>query len=112
MSKGSIKVGSYVGTGAAINIPLGFTPDHISIFNGTDGDEKWDWFSGMTDGHALYERSVTDNATTGNASMSRITANGISAYAGSTSVAKGFTIGSALSENGKTFYFKATRNAD
>lgn len=112
MSKVNTKIGSYTGTGAAITNSIGFVPDHIIIYNATDGDERWEWFAGMADASALWSRSVTDNATTGNASMSLITTNGVSAYNGSLSAAKGFTIGTALSENGKTFRFKATRNAD
>ena len=108
----NIVIGTYTGTGAAINVPLGFTPDYVEVYNVTDGDDKWEWFSSMTDGHALYSRSVTDNATSGNAGMSRITSNGVSVYAGSTSASKGFTVGTALSESGKTFAYKAIRNED
>lgn len=107
------KVGTYVGTGAALNIELGWTPDYVKIVNLTDGDDAWEYFAGMTAGHAIYTRSVTDNATTGNPGMSRITSNGISPrnptdFSGK----KGFTAGSALSENGKTFGYVAVRNAE
>ncbi len=112
MSKNNIVIGSYTGTGAAINLSLGFVPDHIEVFNVTDGDDRWEWFAGMTAGHALYQRSVTDNAATGNAGMSRITANGITAYPGSGTASPGITVGTALSESGKTFYYKAVRDAD
>ena len=112
MSKNNIVIGSYVGTGAAINISVGFVPDHVEVINGTDGDDRWEWYNGITAGHAFYHRSVTDNATTGVASLSRITANGVTAYAGSGTASKGFTVGTALSEAGDTFYYKATRNAD
>lgn len=112
MSTANIVIGSYTGTGAAVNVSLGFVPDHLEIYNGTDGDDRWEWFNGMTAAHALYQRSVTDNATSGNPGMSRITANGITAYAGSSSASPGFTAGTALSESGKTFYYKATRNDD
>lgn len=107
------KVGTYVGNGAALNIELGWTPDYVKVVNLTDGDGSWEFFPGMTAGHAIYTRAVTDNATTGNASMSRITSNGISPrnptdFSGK----KGFTAGSALSANGKTFGFIAVRNAE
>ena len=36
--KGMIVGGLTVGNGAAINIPCGFIPDHVSIWNVTDGD--------------------------------------------------------------------------
>lgn len=108
----NIVIGTYTGTGAAINLPLGFTPDYVEVYNVTDGDDKWEWFSSMTDGHALWQRSVTDNLTTGLAGMTRITANGVTPYAGTTTASKGFTIGTALSESGKTFAYKAFRNED
>lgn len=98
----SVKVGTFVGTGAAINLPIGWTPDSVEVFNITDGDETWQWIQGMTAGHAMYEAAA--------GTKSRITANGISPYAGSSSAAPGFTVGSALSENGKTFGYRALRN--
>lgn len=110
-----IKVGTYTGTGAAVNVELGWNPDYVKIVNVTDGDDIWEWFTGMTAAHAIYSRSVTDNATTGNASITRITANGISSYAGSSTPGaekrKGFTAGSALSESGDTFAYIAVRNS-
>ena len=99
-------VGSYVGTGAAIELQLGFIPDHIRIWNETDGDETYEWFSGMTAGHAL---KTANSAST---QLTKITANGISTLAGDYAKKKGLTIGSAVSENGKTFRYVATRNGD
>lgn len=108
-----IKTGTYTGTGAAITFQLGFVPDYIRVINTTDGDEAWEWFNGMTDGHALYQRSVTDNATTGNASMSRITSNGVTASNPTDFTnKKGFTVGTALSESTKVFGYIAVRNAE
>lgn len=98
----SVKIGTFTGTGAAINIPIGWTPDSVEVFNITDGDEAWLWMTGMTAGHALKEDAA--------GARSRITADGISTYAGSTSEAPGFTAGSALSESGKTFGYRALRN--
>lgn len=98
------KIGSYTGDGAAQNIKLGFVPDHVHIVNETDGDATFEWFSGMTDGHALQEVAA--------GTKSRITANGVSAYEGDNSNAPGFTIGTALSESGKTFRYVATRNGE
>lgn len=36
--KGQIKVGMVVGTGAALNVKLGWIPDFVEVFNVTDGD--------------------------------------------------------------------------
>lgn len=98
----SVKVGTFVGTGAAINIPIGWNPDCVEVFNITDGDEAWYWQTGMTAAHALKEDSA--------GARTRITANGVSLYAGDSSNAPGFTAGSALSEAGKTFGYRAMRN--
>lgn len=108
-----IKVGTYEGTGAAINIELGFIPDHVRIVNTEDGDAAWEWFKGMTDGHAVAYAAIVDNGTTGNAAIAPITSNGVSELAGDriTPRRPGFTVGTAISESGKTFRYTATRNA-
>ncbi len=99
----NIKIGTTTGTGAALNISLGFVPTYVKVWNITDGDIIHEWFTGMTDGHALQSGN---HAST---QFSRITSNGISAYAGSDAAAAvGFTLGTAVSENGKTLgYFAA-----
>lgn len=103
----SIKVGSYVGTGAAISIELGYIPDHVRIVKETDGDVAWEWYRGMANGHAMQ---ATNNAST---QFSRITANGVTPYLGTPAdKSAGFTIGSALSEAGKTFRYIASRERD
>lgn len=103
----AVKTGSYAGTGAAINIQLGWNPDYVRIWNETDGDETYEWFKGMTNGHALKS---ANNAST---QFSKITSNGISAYDGVAGGAKkGFSIGSAVSESGKTFRWAAFRELD
>ncbi len=100
MSKPSTVVGTYTGTGAAINIQLGFVPQDIYVVNETDGDEYWQWMDGMTDGHAIHTSTA----------VAKITANGISEYAGTAGGdSAGFTIGTALSESAKVFRYRATR---
>ena len=100
--------GTFTGTGAAINFSVGFVPTKVTVENVTDGDESWTWYNGMTAAHAL--KIAADGAKT------RITANGISTYAGSATpgseAAPGFTAGSALSESGKTFAYEATLEDD
>ena len=98
------KVGTYTGSGAAINLSLGFTPEYIRVVNTTDGDESWEWFANMPNGSALAQAAA--------GTQSRINANGIGAYAGSPTASKGFTIGTALSEAGKTFAYFAIRGDD
>lgn len=99
------KTGTYTGTGAALNISLGWTPDHVTIENVTDGDNRWEWSSDMSAGHAL--QTIADGT------KSRITANGVTAFAGTAAaLPKGFTIGTALSEAGKVFRYTAHRTVD
>jgi hypothetical protein len=102
-----VKVGSYTGTGAAINIELGFIPDYIEVINATDGDQSWRWFAGMPAASAFQ----TNNHAS--AQQSLITSNGVSPYAPADYAGKlGFTIGSALSESAKVFRYVAIRNGD
>lgn len=98
-----VKIGSYVGNGAAISIALGFVPDYVLIENATDGDANWKWFSGMAAASALQQIAA--------GTKTLITANGVTALSTDLAV-KGFTIGTALSEAGKTFRYVAMRNPD
>jgi hypothetical protein len=99
----NIKVGKVVGTGAALNVSLGFIPDWVKIVNYTDGTRTDEWFEGMTDGHSI--------ATITTAGPVKNTSNGISPYAGSATLPKGFTIGSAISTSGKDLYYVAMRTS-
>lgn len=97
-----IKIGSYVGTGAAKNIELGFVPTAVIIVNATDGDQVSIGFPGqMADGSAI--------AIVGAAGPVLDAANQISDYLGDSTHAEGFTVGTDLSENGKTFRYVALR---
>jgi hypothetical protein len=103
MSKRQSYVGTYTGTGAAINNEIGFVPDYVEIWNYTDGDIMWKWNSQMADASAFQ----IDTA------FSKITSNGVTPYQGARgSNKKGFTIGSSLSESAKVFHFIATRSDD
>lgn len=99
-----VKIGSYTGSGAAINIELGFQPDHVRVVNETDGTFAWEWFRGMTAGHALQSNATGDN--------SKITANGITTLTGGSNTREGFTVGTALSTATKTFRYVASRVAE
>ena len=99
MATPNYKYGTVVGTGAASNIPLGFTPEYVKVVNLTDADQIDEWFAAMADGTSIQT----------NAAVATRAANGISKYAGSGSVAKGFTIGSGISELGKTLAWIAMR---
>lgn len=81
--------GSYVGTGAAVEVKLGYKPSLVLAYNETDGDVLWICFEGMADGKSLQ----VDTA------VSFLSANGI------TLRNYGFTAGTSCSESGKTMRF-------
>lgn len=95
-----VKVGTFTGTGAALNISIGWIPDYVRIINVTDGDITHEWFKGMTDGTSVD----TGAAVAANA------ADGVSDYEGSSSAAPGFTVGTDISENGKVYRYIALRS--
>lgn len=72
--------GSYItsSTAAAFDITCGFTPRYVRVVNETSGDVE-EWFSGMTDGHAMKRVAAGTNAA--------ITSLGI------TPLTYGFTVG-------------------
>lgn len=92
--------GSVTGTGSAINVSLGFKPNRVEVINVTDGTVVWLWTSAMPAGTAIK----IDTAAATQAS------NGISVYNGDGSTPPGFTIGSAISTNGKSLAWTAMRN--
>ena len=99
--KGQIKVGTYTGTGAAINVELGFSPDCVITINYTDGTPIGIWTSDMT----------ADTAVDIAAAAASNAANGISAYAGaSATTGKGFTAGTDYSTSAKVYTYIAIAN--
>lgn len=95
------KVGSYTGTGAAINISVGFVPDYVRVANITTPAEDV-WFSGMA--------AATSLTTTGTAAI-RAAPNGITAFAGTAATAgQGFTVGAGLSVNAAVYRYVALQN--
>lgn len=106
------KVGTVEGTGSAINVPIGFVPDYVEVFNYDDAGEKYPlvkWWKGMADGSGL---KINANSV----AIAKITSGGISAYDGSdtagSEAAPGFTIGTDadLNASGETLFYTAHRN--
>lgn len=94
--------GTYEGTGAAINLEIGFIPDYAMIVNAEDGDILWHWFNGMGAGDAVQ---ITNHADT---QVSLITSNGVTSYdPADLTNPVGLTVGTTLSESGKTYYWRA-----
>jgi hypothetical protein len=102
MAKPNIVIGTYTGNSAAQNISLGFVPDKVEIWNVTDGTNVSVWFNGMA--AASAESIVTT------AGPVLDTTNQVTAFAGSTSAAAGFTVGTDLSVNAKVYRYEASRN--
>lgn len=101
MARPTIKVGTYTGTGAAVNVELGFTPTYVRVLNITDGD------AGMT--YIKPDGEDAANIAEG-AALATQAANGISAYDGTAAGdSAGFTAGTAASVNAKVYYYVALR---
>lgn len=99
----STKIGLVTGTGANLNVSLGFVPDVVLLYNVTDGNVMAVWFEGMTEG-----TSVRDS---GGTLASATAPNGIASYLGTSTQPRGFTIGSGLSLSGKTLAYFAARTS-
>lgn len=103
MSKGhSPATGSVTGTGAAINISLGFIPVYVKVFNTNDAgvlDPTLEWMSGMA-GQGFLTLRIVDNGVTALPSQQKLTVGGITTYAGvAGSEGRGFTIGNNANIN-------------
>ena len=87
---------------AALNVPLGFIPSRVEIFNYTNPSQH-NWQKGMGDGYCEQQIPAGDKSI--------VTTGGISEYAGTSLIAPGFTIGTdaVLNTAGDTLYFKAYR---
>lgn len=96
-------VGNVTGTGAALNVSVGYTPDYVLATNVSDGS-KLEWFKGMTAGHAVK--------TVAAGTRSIITSGGISPYTGSSTAGAGFTIGAdaQVNVNTQVIRYYATSN--
>ena len=111
--KGHFVTGSVEGTGAVINVELGFTPKTVRLINIDDADgldPVLDWNDQMADASGLLHLKTVDSGTTGNAGLDLITTGGITPYAGASgSASKGFTIGTNANVNasGETIVYEA-----
>lgn len=93
------ELGTVTGTGAAVTITLGFTPDYVEVVNLTDGDTIDRWHRAMGEGQSI-------TSATG---VSKRTTNGISTFQGDVGSPQGFVIGSAINEAGKLLGWLAIR---
>jgi hypothetical protein len=113
-SKGDVATGTIVSDSAgAVNVSVGFTPSKVLITKTTTTFAQAYWVTGMAAGSCLKTAGTGTNgyAQTTMAVMSMPTVSCISAYAGSTSAAPGFTMGPDLdiNVNGQTLRWEAHR---
>ena len=92
-------VGTYTGDTAAQTITLGYKPTFVMVVNETDGDAIWFHINGMTDANAFSIKDTGAGAT----DLALESSNAI------TLSDSGFTIGTDMSESGKTFRYVAFR---
>ena len=98
----STKIGVVTGTGAALNVSLGFIPDYVRIVT-EDASRNSEWFEGMAEGSAV--------SASGGAVAVLAAPNGIATFVGTSSAPKGFTIGATVSQAGKRLFYFAARTS-
>ena len=100
MAKPQVKTGTYTGTGAAINLQLGFIPTYFRTINITDGNAGITWFDGMAAGTGITEGSA----------LATLGSNGITKYEGTAAGdSAGLTVGTAGSVSAKVYRYIAVR---
>lgn len=90
-----VATGTFTGTGAAINVELGWIPTHVVVANPGDAGTVYPilyWWKGMAAASALKM----------SAAVTKITTLGISEYAGDATHKEGFTIGADTDVNVST----------
>lgn len=95
-----VTVGTYTGTGAAVNVVLGFKPDFVLVANVTDGDILATAWRGLTAAGAGIDVAAAVAANADNDLT--LTYEGTSG--------EGFTAGTDISENGKVYGYLAVRS--
>lgn len=96
-----LKIGSYTGNGAAQDVSCGFVPEYVRIINATDGTNVAEWFDGMAAASSISVVAAAGPVLD--------TTNQVTRFAGSTSAAAGFTVGTDLSVNAKVYRYVALR---
>jgi hypothetical protein len=102
MRQNDMVEGSVVGTGAAINVSIGFKPRKVVLFQ-LDTPAKIEWTEDMGAGKGVK--------TTGTPAFTALSSNGITLLSGTTTYSDGFTIGADTDINvdTETIYYVAFR---
>lgn len=82
---------TYTGTGAAVSVTLGFRPRLVIVWNETDGDVIFIHIDGMTAATAIQIDTAVASLGSNGCTLS----------------SSGFTAGSSMSENAKSFRYLA-----
>lgn len=121
-----VKTGAITGTGAAIDVNLGFKPSYVKVINrsklGSNADQVLEWFEGMGDDNAVaWQRTdkVLTDETIQQHSLVDKTSGGITILGTSTVQTtdpvtvigfNGFSIPAAFQASGDKLYYIAARN--
>jgi len=96
-------IGSVTGTGAALNIEIGFLPDYVKVLNQTTG-RSVEWFRTQAAGAGVVGGTAAG-------ALLGAGGGGISPFSGSTTSGLGFTIGTdAVNAAGQTIAYVAERS--
>jgi len=116
--------GSVTGTGADIDVDLGFQPSYVKVINrtqlGTAGNlVGLEWFQGMGDDNALGINAVQDDSSTTTYNLADKTSDGITPIATNSVQTtdpvtvtgfNGFQIPAAFQSDGDELYYIAARS--
>jgi hypothetical protein len=90
-------VGSVTGTGAAINIEVGFLPDKVRLVNQSTGRTA-EWYRSMPAGTGVVASTIVGTGL-------------VSPYNGAPNFGNGFTIGTdAINTNGQVIAYEVVRS--
>lgn len=101
MLNGEIQVGLISGNASTITVRCGFVPDYVEIFDTTNRNVSFRWFSNMSNGTAIKMDA---------SSMGSVTSEGITAVTGDDDEAAGFEIGTTISVSAATLGYVAIRS--
>lgn len=102
MSLGTeLQVGVISGNASTVIVRCGFVPDYVEVYDTTNRNATWRWFSNMADGTAIK----TDVS-----SMGSLTSQGVTPLTGDDNEQAGFKIGTTISVSAAQLAYKAGRS--
>lgn len=98
---GEIQVGLISGNASTVTVRCGFVPDYVEIFDTTNRNTSFRWFSNMSNGTAIKMDA---------SSMGSITSEGVTALSGDDNEAAGFKVGTTISVSAAQMGYVAVRS--